>query len=144
MKTKQIFYGVLMAGILFVGLSGCSKGDKEEREPETQKVTINKLVVGQGNSKTVKLGEKIFIEADIIAKGKINRVLISLRSLEASIPVTISTTLDKDLKDKTEAHLKWDTLMDDVPTGKYQLNISVEAQSGEPGQISSEFSVLAK
>jgi hypothetical protein len=144
MKAKQILYSLLMAGALLVGVYGCSKGDKEEREPEVEKPTIQNLAVGQGNSKTVIVGDKLFIEADIIARGKINRVLISISSLDAAIPVTISTTLERNLKDKTEAHLKWDTLMDDVPTGRYRLIITVEAKLGETGQITSELSVLPK
>ena len=144
MKAKQIFYGLMMAGTLLVGISGCSKGDKEEREPETQKPTIQNLAVGQGNSKTVNLGDKLLVEADIIAQGKINRVLISLNTLDAAVPVTISTTLEKDLKDKTEAHLKWETMMDDVPTGRYRLNITVEGKIGEAGQATSEFTVMQK
>ena len=145
MKAKQILYSLLMAGALLVGVYGCSKGDKEEREPEVEKPTIQNLAVGQGNSKTVNVGDKLFIEADIIARGKINRVLISISSLDAAIPVTISTTLERDLKDKTEAHLKWDTVMDDDgATGKYRLTITVEAKAGEPGVITSDFTVLPK
>lgn len=145
MKTKQIFYGLLVAGALLVGVTGCSKGDKDEdRKPDVEKPTIKNLVIGQSNSKTVHLGEKLFVEADITAPGKINRVLITLNTLDATVPVTISTTLDKDLKDKTEAHFKWDTLMDDVPTGKYRFVMTIEAQAGETGQIISEFTVLPK
>lgn len=141
-KIKQFFYGFLMAGVLLIGVSGCSKGDKDGREPEVEEPTFHNLVVGQGNSKTVRLGNSLFVEADIIAKGKINRVLIILSSLDAPIPVTISTTLEKDFKDKTEAHLKWDTQMFDVPTGKYRLTITVEAKAGEPGRVTSDFTVL--
>ena len=142
MKTRQVFYNFLMAGILFIAVSGCSKGDQEEREPEGEKPTIKNVVIGQGNSKTVRLGEKLLLEADIVAKGKINRVSIVLNTLDAPVPVTISTTLEKDLKDKTEAHLKWETLMNDVPTGKYRLTMTVEAKVGEPGKLISEFTVL--
>ena len=144
MKTKQILYGLMMVGILLVGVFGCSKGDKEEREPEAEKPTIKNLVIGQGNTKTVHLGDKLLTEADIIARGKISRVLISLNTLDAAPPVGISTTLERDLKDKTEAHLKWETLMENVPTGRYRLTMTVEAKVGEAGQVTSEFTVLPK
>lgn len=142
MKTKQMFYGLLMAGALLVGVCGCSKGDKKDLEPEVEKPTIGNLVIGQGNSKTVKVGDVLLIEADIIARGKISRVLINVSSLDAPVPVTISSTFEGDLKDKTNAHLKWDTLMSDVPTGRYRLTITVEAKVGEYGRVTSDFTVL--
>ncbi len=145
MKTKQIFYHLMMAGVLLVAVSGCSKGDKENpREPEIEKPVIRNLVVGQGNSKTVHLGDKLLIEADITAPGKISRVQISINSLDAAIPVGISTTLERDLTDKTAAHLKWESLMEDVPTGKYRFRIVVEAKKGGTGDIASELTVLPK
>ncbi|MEO9003993.1 MAG: hypothetical protein ABI288_04620 [Ginsengibacter sp.] len=143
-KTKQILYCLLMAGVLIVGASGCSKGDREEREPESEKPAIQNLVIGKSNSKTVYLGDKLVVEADIIARGKISRVLISINSLDATPPVGISTALERNLKDKTEAHLSWEALMDDVPTGKYRFTMTVEAKVGETGQITSELNVQPK
>jgi len=90
------------------------------------------------------LGDKLLVEADIKAPGKINRVLILLNSLDAPIPVGISTYLEGDLKDKTAAHLKWETLIDNVATGRYRLTITVEAKAGVPGQVTSELTVLPK
>lgn len=142
MKTKQIFYGLLMAGALLVGVSGCSKGDKKDREPEAEKPTIKNLVIGQGNP--IHLGDVFFVEADIIARGKISSVHIVVRTLDAPIPLTISTTLTGDLKDKTEAHLKWNPFMDDVPTGRYRISITVAAQTGESGEVTSDFTILPK
>lgn len=142
MKTKQIFYSLMTAGILLFGASGCSKASKEEMEPDIEKPVMSNLVIGAGNSKTVQLGEKLIIEGDIVAKGKISRVLISLNSLDAPIAVGISTTLERDLKDKTEAKLKWETKIENVATGRYRLTITIEAKAGEPGQIMSEVNVL--
>lgn len=144
MKTKQIICSLMTAGVLFFAVSGCSKESKEEMEPDTEKPVMRNLVIGAGNSKTVQLGEKLIVEGDIVAKGKISRVLISMNSLDAPIPVGISTTLERDLKDKTEAKLKWETKIDNVATGRYRLTITIEAKAGEPGQVISEVNVLPK
>lgn len=142
MKTTRILYSLLLTGAMMFVISGCSKERKEDLKPEVANPTFQNFVIGDGNSKTVKLGENFIVEADIIAPGKISRVQIVAITLEAEIPRTISSNLEGDYVDKTKAHLSWNMSTEDLPTGKYRITITVAAKMGEPGQISADFTIV--
>ena len=128
---------IVIALTLGATLGSCTK---EETDPQVAKPTINLKELGLGNSHMADRGDELHIEADIVAEGKISKVMIELHNESGSgDEVEEEFTGLAGLKN-AEFH---DHIMipANIAAGEYHFHMTVIDQEGQSTSIDDEVEI---
>ena len=131
-KLVSIFTLLFALSLLF---NGCEKID-----PPT--ITLHEL--GYENSKTVKQGSDLHVEAEILAEGKIQTIRVEIHPEEHGVNSswTVNQVFTKfEGYKNTEFHEHFEATADAL-TGAYHFRIEVVDQEGNVGYFETEIEVL--
>lgn len=131
MKIKIFYLLILLAISLFI-FDACSK------DPEKPVITLTEL--GMNNSKTVEIGSDLHVEAEIVAEGKINVIMIEIYS-ETGGGWSFDTTYTEfaGLKN-AEFHKHIEIPLSATP-GDYHFHLTVKDQAGNQSTVESELKI---
>lgn len=141
MKQNNLAIAILTLTALF--LASC------ETDPAKPKITISEL--GYDNSKTVNAGNDLHIEGDIVAEGKIDKIMLKIHP-EGEHKSTLLNTVHHEWEVDTTytkfAGLKNSSFHEhvevplDAETGHYHLHLNVIDMEGNSSEFEAEIEVL--
>jgi hypothetical protein len=144
MNFKKIFWIMFITSVILVW--GC-------RDEETGKPQIVLTELGHNNSKVAYTGSDLHVDAEIVADGKIDNILIEIHqegdhSVAKSAEWTAFPAWDFDsvYTEKYSGALNTDFHEDiliplDADTGMYHIHIRVEDQEGNQESVEDEFRI---
>lgn len=138
MKTKFKTLAAVLAISLGATLSSCEKeNDETVAKP---RITLEEL--GHDNSHEAHLDDELHIEADIVAEGKISKVVVELHN-EGGSGDEIEEEFTEGLTGLKNAHFH-DHI--EIPasfaTGDYHFHMTVIDQEGQSSSVEAEVEIL--
>lgn len=132
MNTRIILIcAFLITNLLFIS---CEKEDKVAR-PE-----ISELELGIGNNHVAYIGSDLHIEAEIVAEGVINQVIVEIHQEEGSSEEIVATFDEFAGKKNTTFHKHID-IPDGTTAGTYHCHLTVTDKEGYETTVEEEISL---
>jgi len=137
MFTKIKAFSVFAVLAMMASLSSCSKED----EAVIAKPVISLLELGLGNSHVAYIGADLHIEAEIVAEGKISKVIVEIHQEEGSSDEIIAEYTEFAGLKNTTLH-KHVNIPSTTVAGTYHCHISVTDMEGNQTTVEDEISIV--
>ena len=141
MKTRNIQFVLLLTAIFFGFLSSCKKDNADV--PVATKPEIGTLEIGSGNNKTVKAGEDLHLEGDIVAEALIDKIEIDIHQEGGTFKFAKVYTDEKYVGKKNVIFHEHIDIPSEVPAGQYHFHLTVTDKAGNTTSVESPLTIQA-
>lgn len=137
MKAKISTMTIMVTVVLFITFHSCKKEKENFQKPM---ITMNEL--GYNNSKIGYLGSDLHVEADIVAEGNIDKIMLEIHPEgSGSFEYSITYTEFSGLKN-TVFHKHVDMPINISDTGNYHFHLRVTDMSGNETMYEDDLRIL--